>query len=156
PDSSLIRRRMAEAYAAWARKLLPVDRKRAQNLIESSLSLDGDNAEIQELHATLLQEMTKEIVERAMSKARDLESKADLIAAELELRNALQKVPGNTALSAYLTHLANLRKEERDRREVFDLEEQVRKLISERKYPEADELLNRALRQYPDSETLQK
>src|SRR5262249_14743901 len=45
PENTTARLQMARAYADWARDLLPVDRKAAEKLVETSLSLDPDNPE---------------------------------------------------------------------------------------------------------------
>jgi serine/threonine protein kinase/tetratricopeptide (TPR) repeat protein len=98
PNNKLPRVQMAKTYAAWARDLLPLDRKAAEKLVETSLSLDAYNPEVRELHLTLLQEVTKELVDRALHKARELRAKGEMLDPEKEVRNALQKISKDPTL----------------------------------------------------------
>src|SRR5262249_27687727 len=70
----------------------------------------------------VLQEVTKELVDRALTKARELRARGELRGAEFELRSALQKAPGDPSLSTYLGELSNLNKQEHSQK-VPEIEE---------------------------------
>jgi serine/threonine protein kinase len=105
PESKLARIHMAKSYAEWARELLSQDPDTAQKLIETSLHLDADNPDVKQLQLILLQQVTKQIVDRALIQARELRARGELVAADLELRSALQKAPENAVLRNSLTDL---------------------------------------------------
>jgi tetratricopeptide (TPR) repeat protein len=155
PGNATVRKQMAQVYAAWAADLPPANRKSALTLLETGLTLDASNTEILELRSKLLQSLTTENVDRAINRARELQSKGELLQAESELKRVLEEAPENSALHDYLKELSDLRKQERDRNEIQTIEERVRRLTSERNYTEAESVLLRALKEFPDSEPLQ-
>src|SRR5262249_38182938 len=112
-DNKLVRVHMARAYAGWARDLLAVDRKAAEKLIQTGLGPYADNPEVRELQLMMLQEVTNDLVDRALTKARELRARGEMAETEPELRSALKHAPADPALQMDLTELSKLNEAEK-------------------------------------------
>lgn len=148
PWNAQVKPLQVQSMIALAKRLRSTDLKAAEKLLRRVLSIDKDNEQTKDLLLEVMDERRQAFVDRVLARAQELHRKGQLERAARVLSDGLKRYPEEIRISQSLAVVEKLQAESKYHRIAQQIERRVRDLITDRRYQEAEDLVEEHLPTY--------